>query len=224
MGSCAPHSRAQRRAFVRLAFYASLICVNHAAHAEQPRLSEAERQGIIVAASEKTCRDALAEARQNETQSKPLVTDFMDIALNPDTYCGCMTRLVRIGLESGGADSTDRAAVAGLLKSASEQCSRDAFVDHFAEYCNTLFAHFYGDDVLRGPFAADIGRFCDCSRSGLHRLRPGALGDAIQRSKESLNAYRDSGELADTRDGALTSVMARCGIVDLKRELTESMR
>ncbi|MBP6749248.1 MAG: hypothetical protein KA144_06380 [Xanthomonadaceae bacterium] len=187
-------------------------------------MSEAERQGIIVVAAEKTCRDALAEARQNETQSQPVVADFMGIVLNADAYCGCTTRLVRIGLENGKADSTDRAAVAGLLKSAGEQCGRDAFVDHFAEYCNTLFTHFYGDGVLSGPFAGGIGRFCDCSRNELNQLRPDALGDAVERSKESLNAYRDSGELVDKRDGSLASVMAGCGIVDLKRRLTESMR
>ena len=131
---------------------------------------------------------------------------------------------MRTAFETGGVESTDRAAVADLLRSAAEQCSRDAFVEHFAEYCNALFAHHYGDSALSGPFASDIGRFCDCSRSALRRIRPDAFNDAVQRSENFLNKNRNSGEIVDERDGSLTTVMAHCGIADLKKELAESMR
>lgn len=132
-------------------------------------------------------------------------------------------RLRDEALATGRIDPADRDALDRESGVIFNECAIDALIDHFQPFCDALFTHFYGEEVLKGPFAGDISRFCDCSRAGLHQWRPDALDASTQRAGESLKQYRESGVLENRRDGSLASIMAGCGIVDLKRRLVESM-
>jgi hypothetical protein len=129
---------------------------------------------------------------------------------------------MRQALASGRVDSADRDALDRESSVIFNDCAIDGLINNFPGFCNALFTHFYGEDVLQGPFAGDISRFCDCSRAGLHQLRPDTLDASMQRADESLERYRESGVLENRHDGSLASVMAGCGVVDLKRRLIES--
>jgi hypothetical protein len=212
-----------RRHLVALALLCATCLSGWAsASARQDDPDESLRQDRIVGAIERTCRRVVTESREGDPASPAPVPDMTRQALDADAYCGCATKRMRQALATGRIDPADRDALdreSGVIFNA---CALDGLIDNFQPFCGALFTHFYGEDVLKGPFSGEISRFCDCTRAGLHQLRPDALDASMQRAEENAEKYRESGVLENRRDGSLASIMAGCGMVDLKRRLIES--
>ena len=194
------------------------------ASAQTAEADDAPRRAAAVRAADRTCRQEISDASADVAGRPTAVAAFVTRVLDPEPLCTCMRRRFRLSLESGKVDPRDLGAVADLFETELNACLFDGFVDNFRGYCDALFVAHYGEDVLEGPHANSIARFCDCTRSKLRIPADGRLEPLLGQTPEILDAYRTTGELDDRHDGSLTSAMAACGIVDLKRTLFGSKR
>jgi hypothetical protein len=193
------------------------------ASAQRPGDDVALEKDAILRAVERDCRDVLAESSAGSSApTRPVVAHFLARALEPDIVCTCSTRHMRTALDTGRVDPFDRLAVDDHVTSALGQCMQEGMLEHFDAYCDALFVHFYGDEVLDGPHASAISDFCRCTRTELVRVPPERFPSSLDSTIDAGQRYRDEGILEDKRDGSMASAMAHCGIIDLKRTLIES--
>ncbi len=206
-----------------LACLLSIIVVTTSAAAREAPSGDdvAAHRDEILLRVDKSCREVLDE--QLAGSSGDVRDVFLAKIVDPDAFCGCAIRNMRSALDSGQVDVFDDAGIARLHEDSVRACTVDRLVDHFQSYCDALFIRFYGPDIFTGPYAADISRFCDCSKAELQRLGPESLYDTMVQTQADHKVYRESGRIEDKDDGSLVSIFAACGIVDLKQRLIESM-